>query len=383
MKLFKTTSGGLKMFTIKRFINLMSVKLLLILIICVLVGFAMGCSADSEIKGEVNGGTANLPAKDPALEWIAPEDAGWSSAELQDAHEFAIQTRCQAAMALHDGKIFFSRGNIHKNYAVDSIGEVFLNAIYGIHDARGNINLNATLADLHIADIPPGLTHAEKQARVEHLLMSRSGVYHKAADEDPAMVDYRPDRGSHAPNSFFYHNQWDVNTLGTIFEQETGEAICMAFKTEIANGVEMVDYDFNNCSYQYQWNKSLHPAYHFKMSPRDLAKFGVLYQKNGRWNGSRIIQEYWIDDSTMAYSTIPDTDGLGYGYLWKIIPKDSDLGQMIGYSGYYHIGADDYVLVVIPDLKLVIVQRYNKNHNWEDPEDDSFEMTMRIIEAKI
>ena len=85
----------------------------------------------------------------------------------------------------------------------------------------------------------------------------------------------------------------------------------------------------------------------------------------------------------MAYSTMPDTDGLGYGYLWKIIPEDSDLGQMIGYEGYYHIGADDYVLVVIPNIKLVIVQRYNKNHSWENPEDDSFELTMLILDARL
>ncbi len=383
MKLFKMTLRARNMLTIKSNINLISVKLLIILIICVLIGFAMGCSADSEIKGEVSGGTVNLPPKDPVLKWVPPEVAGWSSDELQDAHEFAIQTGCQAVMALHDGKIFFSRGNTHRNYAVDSIGETFFNALFGIHEHQGNINLTATLADLHVDDIPPGLTPAEKQAKVEHLLMSRSGVYHEAAAEDQKMIDERPERGSHAPGTFFYHNKWDVNALGTIFEQATGEEICNAFKKEIADVLEMVDYEISYCSSQYQWSKSLHPAYHFKVSPRDLAKFGALYQKDGLWNDSRIIQEYWIDESTMAYSTIPDTDGLGYGYLWKIIPEDSDLGQLIGHSGYYHIGADDYVLVIIPDLKLVIVQRYNRNHNWENPEDDSLELTMLILDARL
>jgi hypothetical protein len=379
MKSFKINPGGVNMITIKNFFNFITVKSIWILIIVGLMGFSLGCSAE----GKINGGTVNFPVKDPALEWVSPEEAGWSSTELQEAHEFAIQTGCQAVLALYDGKLFFSRGNINRNYAVDSIRETFLNALNGIHEAQGDINLNATLEDLHIDDIPPGLTHAEKQARVEHLLMSRSGVYHKAAAEDQTMIDERPARGSHAPDTFFYHNNWDVNALGAIFEQETGEEICKAFKKEIADVVEMVDYSITNCSYQYQWNKSLHPAYHFKMSPRDLAKFGALYQKNGRWKDSRIIQQDWIDDSTMAYSTMPETGGLGYGYLWKIIPEDSDLGQMIGYEGYYHIGADDYVLVVIPDLKLVIVQRYNQNYNWEDPEDDSFELTMRILDARL
>ena len=188
-------------------------------------------------------------------------------------------------MALYDGKVFFSRGNIHKNYEVHSIRETFLSALYGIHLARGNINLNATLEDLHIDDITPGLTPAEKQAEVEHLLMSRSGVYHEAAAEDQTMIDTRPARGSHAPDTFFYHNNWDVNALGTIFEQETGEEIFDAFKKEIADVVDMVDFSIDNCSYQYEWNKSLHPAYQFRMSARDMAKFGALYQKNGNWKG--------------------------------------------------------------------------------------------------
>jgi hypothetical protein len=29
------------------------------------------------------------------------------------------------------------------------------------------------------------------------------------------------------------------------------------------------------------------------------------------------------------------------------------------------------------------VQRYDKNHNWEDPEDDSFELTMLILDARL
>ena len=114
-----------------------------------------------------------------------------------------------------------------------------------------------------------------------------------------------------------------------------------------------------------------------------MAKFGALYQKDGRWKGKQIIPSYWIDDSTMAYSTMPDTGGLGYGYLWKIIEEDSEIGQMIGYPGYYHTAADGYVLVVIPDLKLVIVERYNTDHDWEDPKDDAFELSMRILDARM
>ena len=381
MKAFQLKSRGNQMFAVRTFSNLFSVKS--ILIIFLFIGFLLGCSA----KGEINGGTTNYSGgwipDDPVLEQVTPEAAGWSSAELDTAHEFAQQSGCSAVIALYDGRIFFMRGNVHKNYAVHSMRMPFLNALFGIHSARGNINLNVTLEDLHIDDLAPALTSAEKQARVEHLLKSRSGVYHKAADEDQTQIDERPARGSHAPDTFFYYNNWDFNALGTIFEQETGEEIFDAFKTEIADVLGMVDFSIDNSFYQYEWNKSFHPAYHFKMSVRDMAKFGVLYQKDGRWKGTQIIRSDWIDDSTMAYSTMPGTDGLGYGYLWKTIEEDSEIGQLIGYPGYYHTAADGYVLVVIPDLKLVIVERYNTDHDWEDPADDSFELSMLIIDARL
>jgi hypothetical protein len=383
MKALPLKSGGNKMRTIKTFINLISVQSASILMIFLFIGFLLGCSAEGGINGGSYDFSGKWITKDPVLEWVAPETVGWSSALLESAQEFARQSGCSAAMALYDGKVFFSRGNIQVNYAVHSMRMPFLNALYGIHFARGNINLNATLEDLHIDDLAPGLTSAEKQARVEHLLMSRSGVYHEAADEDQTMIDERPARGSHAPDTFFYYSNWDFNALGTIFEQETGEEIFDAFKTEIADVLEMVDFSVGNSFYQYEWNKSLHPAYHFKMSVRDMAKFGALYQQDGRWKGTRIIPGDWIDDSTMAYSTMPDTDGLGYGYLWKIIEEDSEIGQLIGHPGYYHTAADGYVLVVIPDLKLVIVERYNTDHDWEDPADDSFELSMRILDARM
>ena len=383
MNSLQLKSGGEKMVAIKAFINLFSVKSVSILIVCVCIGFLLGCSAEGTISGPtINASGFGIPL-DNTLEWVAPEKAGWSSAELQAAHQFAIQSGCKAVMALYDGKVFFSRGNIHKNYEVHSIRESFLSALYGIHFARGNINLDATLEDLHIDDITPGLTLSEKQARVEHLLMSRSGVYHAAADEDQKMIDERPARGSHAPGSFFYYNNWDVNALGTIFEQETGEEICDAFKKEISDVVGMTDFRIDNCFYQYEWDKSLHPAYHFEMSARDMAKFGALYQKNGRWKGLQIIPSDWIDESTMAYSIMENTDGLGYGYMWKIIPEDSEMGQMIGYPGYYHTGTGGHVLVIIPDLKLVIVERYATDQNWDEPGADGFELAMQILDARL
>jgi CubicO group peptidase (beta-lactamase class C family) len=119
------------------------------------------------------------------------------------------------------------------------------------------------------------------------------------------------------------------------------------------------------------------------MSARDMAKFGALYQKNGNWKGLQVIASEWIDESTMAYSTMENTNGLGYGYMWKIMPEDSEIGQMIGYPGYYQTGAGGHVLVIIPDLKLVIVERYDTQQDWDVPKAAGFELAMLILDARL
>jgi hypothetical protein len=347
--------------------------LMLIFFLFLLFAFA-GCGG---------GGGSSSTQDDNALEYISPEEAGYSSEKLEDARQYAEASGYAAVMALYDGKVFFSWGSITKNYWCHSIRKPFLSALYGIHIARGNLNIDATLEDLHIDDLPPGLTDTEKQAKVEHLLMSRSGVYHEAAAEAQIMIDNRPPRGSHPPDTFFYYNNWDFNALGTIFEQESGEEIFNAFKREIADVLGMEDFSVKNCHYQYEWNKSMHPAYCFRMSARDMARFGVLYQQYGKWKGTQIIPELWIDESTIPYSVGEETGGQGYGYMWGIIPEDSDLGRLIGFPGYFHGGADVHALVIIPDLKLVLVERFDTDQDWEDPGDAGLELGLMIINARI
>jgi len=63
------------------------------------------------------------------------------------------------------------------------------------------------------------------------------------------MIDARPERGSHRPGTFFYYNNWDFNTLGTIFEQTTSKRIFDAFEENIANKIGIVDFSPTDCSY--------------------------------------------------------------------------------------------------------------------------------------
>lgn len=303
------------------------------------------------------------------LEYVNPEQVGWSSARLDTAKQLAQQSGYAAVMAAYDGKVFFSWGEVSRNFLVHSIRKPFLSSLYGIHVSSGQINLDQTLEQLGIDDIPPSLTSAEKQATVRELLQSKSGVYHEAAAEDSSMIAIRPSRGSHLHGTFYYYNNWDFNVAGTIFRQKTGLDIFTEFKNAIADPIGMQDFSTSNCGYQYEYNKSEHPAYIIRMSARDMLRFGVLYQRGGAWQGRQIIPPSWITESTTSFSIMDSTYGVGYGYMWMIAPAGSPAAQLFVHPCYFHTGVGVHLLVVMPQASLVLVLRVNTDGSWVDPGD--------------
>src|SRR5271155_698937 len=242
---------------------------------------------------------------------------------------------------------------------------VFMSALIGIAVARGQINLHDNLAILGIDDTQPSLTADEKQATVGDLLEARSGFYHGANYETADNAALRPPRGSHPPGTHWYYNNWDFNALGAIYERATGKAIFEAFRGQIAQPVGMQDYDPRTCRY-VGGPDSIYPAYVFFLSARDLARFGLLYLRRGRWGDRQIIAAQWIDDSIRAYSAT--NVGSGYGYLWWTSfpghPPAFPQGQGVTVArsvvylpsgSYFAWGNGGQFVFVIPSDDLVIV----------------------------
>ena len=52
------------------------------------------------------------------------------------------------------------------------------------------------------------------------------------------------------------------------------------------------------------------------VSARDLARYGLLYARRGRWGDEQIISASWVAESTSPHS---DAGAFGgYGYMWWI-----------------------------------------------------------------
>lgn len=286
----------------------------------------------------------------PDSVWLisaTPELMGWNSKKLHLARQYSESIGSAAVIIIENGVVVSCWGDVSFRYKCHSIRKSLLNALYGIHVDNSNININKTLGELEIDDIKPSLTTTEKKAKISDLLKSRSGVYHQSAYETKSMRDNRPARGSHYPGTFWYYNNWDFNTLLTIFEQETKQKIFDEFKNKIATPLQFEHFDLNDTAYYYEDNKSIHPAYLFRMSSVDMARFGLLYLRSGLWQDKRILSERWLQESTTNYSNFGTNKFVtGFGYLW-----------WIGRDSFQASGNGGHRMVIIPQKNLIIVHR--------------------------
>ncbi len=291
---------------------------------------------------------------------MTPEDVGYSLKELEAVKEFADKKLKTAAVVIViDGKILFEWGEIEKEFKVHSIRKSFMSALYGIYVKSNVIDLSETMEDLGIDDIPP-LNEQEKTATVRHCLQARSGIYHDAAAEAQSMRLLKPERNTYKPGEYWCYNNWDFNVLYTVFEQKTGKKFFEALVNDVAIPIQMEDFNYDDGKLEYE-DVSVHPAYHFRMSARDMARFGLLMLRKGYWKGKQVIPKAWVEQITRYHSdaSLYGTDG--YGYMWWVVKEGNKFPHFpfvrLKDGSYSARGAYGQYIIVIPEYDMVIVHR--------------------------
>ena len=289
----------------------------------------------------------------------------WSSSELEKAKALSREIGSMGWMLIENGLIIENFGDVTRKFIVQSVRKSFLSALYGIHVESGQIKLQSTLAELNIDDFPNPLSANEKKATIQDLLSSRSGVYHLAASSPEHMVKYLPEREAYAPGEYWYYNNWDFNALGTIYMDLTEEDIFESFQQRVVIPLGMQDFSVEDCIYITD-STSIHSAYHFSMSLRDIARFGLLYLRNGSWKDKQIITENWLEESTRPH-TLNKREG--YGYMWWIEPKLNSFSAR---------GGSGQLILIIPERDIVFVHSVDRHSplaaDWKD-----IERLLRVI----
>lgn len=302
----------------------------------------------------------------PGRNWARvndPKEAGFSRSGLQALHQRIAQTPTTGLTVVHAGRVVFDYGDVKSPYLIASMRKSVLSMLYGRHVAQGTIRLDATLAELGIDDTG-GLSAAEKKATVRDLLSARSGIYHPAQNQGDSSK-YAPPRGSKRHGEYFLYNNWDFNALGTIFEQRTGRGIYDAFNEQLAQPLQMQDFDLAAQRKGGDPRRSMHPAYHFRLSTRDVARLGQLMLHHGEWAGKQLIPRDWVAESTRVTTPLQQLNppamrqgAWGYGYLWWVWDGPAAVGDYRG--AYLAHGMAGQHLAILPRADLVVAHITSK-----------------------
>jgi CubicO group peptidase (beta-lactamase class C family) len=118
---------------------------------------------------------------------------------------------------------------------------------------------------------------------------------------DLPMVDTPGRKGSYCSGNIFLLNR--------IVEKVSHQTLHDFARDNLFSklGVTRFDWDFvPDQSHQDSFGQ-------VSLRPRDMAKFGLLYLNNGKWNGTQVISSDWVKQSITKHSNIR---GIDYGYLW-------------------------------------------------------------------
>lgn len=318
--------------------------------------------------------TSSEPAF-PTADWTVADPAAhaFDAPVLNEISELssgsALASAFTAIQVLSGGELIYSYGApSDASYYIASARKSLLSMLYGKAVEDGTIDLSETIGHIGLTDVVEegytvGLTEQELTATVQHIIESRSGVYHKASNGGSSDEVNTLTRDQYLPGEHFVYNNWDFNAAGYIYEQKTGKNIFDAFQEQIAIPVGMQDW---KRSAQYKSGTttiSKYQAYHFRISCRDLARVGYLMLNKGRWGNKQLISSSWHKEMLTERTNWTEAGkGLfSYGYMWWLFSPSSTSYTWHLKGAYMAKGSKGNWLIVMPALDCVIVVKGSSN----------------------
>jgi CubicO group peptidase (beta-lactamase class C family) len=278
-------------------------------------------------------------------------------------------------VVLRHGYIVAEFGDTERADMVFSATKSFLSSIAGLSYDRGMIkDLNEPVKKL----ISDGGFDSPHNAKITwQNLLQQTSEWEGWLWEKPATIDEPRDHKQREPGAFWNYNDVRVNRLSLALLRLWKKPLPQVLKQEIMDPI--------GASATWQWNgyhnstveidgKKLlsvsgggHWGGGLFISSRDMARFGYLFLRRGRWSGKQLISEKWVELSTTPCAIRDD-----YGYLWWLEKLPGDARTSFAASG-----AGGNVIWIDPNRDLVVVLRWATHH------DQIFERLRAAVKSEV
>ncbi len=294
---------------------------------------------------------APLPPEVDSVRLAAVLDSAFGGAKYRPHRTLGI-------VVVYAGRIvaerYASGWDMHTQYRIWSTAKSIASALVGILVRRGRLDLRAPapIAEWRRPLDPRGAI------TVEHLLHMSSGL-RSGGNQTPlgywGGIDIAADAAAapleRAPGSRWKYSNYDTILLLRAAREVLGDDAYAAFPRQALLDRIGMHHTFPETD----------PFGNFILSsqvystPRDLARFGLLYLNDGVWSGQRILPEGWVAYSVRpapAHDPAASSYGWGYGAQWWVLGTD----RRVPGDAYTTSGRRGQHASVVPSRRLVVVR---------------------------
>lgn len=329
-----------------------------------------GCAVVSDTSYSTSKPKKSIDHDIPARSLVRLED--FNEAKLYDVVDEAFSEpdpdhlrRTRAVVILHKGQIIAERYsyNIDKDTPLLgwSMTKSVMNALAGILVQDGRLALDTPIGSVIWSE----LDDPRQTITVRHLLNMTSGLKFNEEMSDPLadvsrMLLQEPDMAAFAasmplevkPGSRWQYSSGNTILLSEYIRQLLGDdeyhllpKNALFDRLQMRHAILETDASgtFVGSSFMYA-------------TARDWAKLGLLYIKEGVWEGERIFPEGWLQYTLKPESSNPEKN---YGaHFWLKIPNEyrGNEGITLPENTFHAIGHEGQFITVVPSHDTVIVR---------------------------
>jgi CubicO group peptidase (beta-lactamase class C family) len=277
---------------------------------------------------------------------------------------------------------YFNGTSASTSATVQSVTKSVTSLLAGIAVDQGRLAPDTrVLAVLPEYQSLAGIDARKSEITLRHLLQMRSGInFYENPYEGSPLQRLNASRDDWVrlalaepmnanPGSFWQYNSGGVIVVGGMIRRAVGGDFYQFARDHLFNPIGVTSQRW----YYSPFDSLPHTGGGLFIKPLDLARIGYLVLRGGRWNGSQIVSEEWLDASMTRISSRPATFGghvTDYGLLWWLMPLDGT-SPSGGRDDTIWMAAGNYNnwIFIVPRHDLVVVVTGGDNRSFGAPVD--------------